>query len=42
MADDSTVIDYDVTDNFNRIFRIFVANYLKLDATESNCRRKKK
>lgn len=42
MADDSTAIDYDVTDNFNRIFRIFVANYLKLDATESNCRRKKK
>lgn len=41
MQDDSTAIDYDVTDNFNRIFRTFVANYLKLDATESSCRRKK-
>ncbi|XP_076100392.1 glutaminyl-peptide cyclotransferase-like [Mytilus galloprovincialis] len=42
MGDDETAIDYDVTDNFNRIFRTFVANYLRLDATDSNCRRKKK
>ncbi|CAG2215051.1 QPCT [Mytilus edulis] len=36
MGDDETAIDYDVTDNFNRIFRTFVANYLRLDATDSN------
>ncbi|KAH3854546.1 glutaminyl-peptide cyclotransferase-like protein [Dreissena polymorpha] len=32
MSDDESAINWDVTDNFNRIFRIFVANYLNLSA----------
>ncbi|KAL4238938.1 hypothetical protein ACF0H5_003642 [Mactra antiquata] len=32
MADNADAINYDVTDNFNRIFRVFVANYLHLPA----------
>ncbi|XP_045171598.2 glutaminyl-peptide cyclotransferase-like isoform X2 [Mercenaria mercenaria] len=32
MADNAAAINWDVTDNFNRIFRVFVANYLHLSA----------
>lgn len=32
MADNAAAINWDVTDNFNRIFRVFVANYLHLPA----------
>ncbi|XP_052767184.1 glutaminyl-peptide cyclotransferase-like [Mya arenaria] len=38
MSDNENAIDYHVTDNFNRVFRIFVANYLHL-STEA-CKKK--
>ncbi|KAK3092703.1 hypothetical protein FSP39_006186 [Pinctada imbricata] len=42
MRDDASCIDYDVTDNFNRIFRAFVVSYLHLNPSEPLCRKKKK
>ncbi|KAJ8308940.1 hypothetical protein KUTeg_013814 [Tegillarca granosa] len=42
MSDNGDAINYQVTENFNRIFRVFVASYLHLDALLGSCRRKKK
>lgn len=41
MTDDAAHIDYHTTDDFNRIFRVFVASYLHLDALHNQCRKKK-
>ncbi|XP_060063663.1 glutaminyl-peptide cyclotransferase-like [Ylistrum balloti] len=42
MSDNAKAIDYAVTENFNRIFRTFVADFLHLDANLNGCRRRKK
>nr|XP_022332143.1 glutaminyl-peptide cyclotransferase-like [Crassostrea virginica]XP_022332144.1 glutaminyl-peptide cyclotransferase-like [Crassostrea virginica] len=41
MSDDAAHIDYHTTQDFNKIFRVFVASYLHLDALHNQCRRKK-
>ncbi|XP_033734098.1 glutaminyl-peptide cyclotransferase-like [Pecten maximus] len=42
MSDNAKAIDYAVTENFNRIFRTFVADFLHLDANLNACRRRRK
>ncbi|OWF51456.1 glutaminyl-peptide cyclotransferase-like [Mizuhopecten yessoensis] len=42
MSDNGKAIDYAVTENFNRIFRTFVADFLHLDANHNGCRRRRK
>lgn len=41
MSDDAAHIDYHTTEDFNKVFRVFVASYLHLDALHTQCRRKK-
>lgn len=41
MSDDAAHIDYHTTEDFNKVFRLFVASYLHLDALHNQCRRKK-
>ncbi|KAL5007918.1 hypothetical protein ScPMuIL_013499 [Solemya velum] len=38
--DNEDALDYEVTDNFNRIFRVFVARYLHLDPLKGACKKK--
>ncbi|XP_050405027.1 glutaminyl-peptide cyclotransferase isoform X2 [Patella vulgata] len=38
-SDNKAALDFTSIDNFNRIFRVFVATYLRLDATKNACRR---